>query len=228
MFDYTKVERSPRAVRLDPTPLDVPDTLGGMSPNASPMGQVYLGFRSLLVKIVVFVVMAALLAWAIGGTLWPRTAIRIVGMPIMIDGVKVVLVDQIADGTGTFGLATVGDENQILERWPRAELMTPVWNDALSPVATPDGTAGAVAAQVANRWRVWIFEDGAELPKPEGVGGWSFETAGRLEAARLLDGVARGTLPPKADEPAGDQSAVTVDKGAIDPGSSTDASSGPN
>ena len=211
---------------LDPTPLDVPDTLEGMSPNASPMGQVYLGFRSLLVKIVVFVVMAALLAWAIGGTLWPRTAMRIVGTPIMIDGVKVVLVDQIGDGTGTFGLATVGDENQILQRWPRAELTTPVWKDALSPVATPDGTAGAVAAQVVNRWRVWIFEDGSELPR--GVGAWSFETAGRLEAARLLDGVARGTLPPKADEPAGDQSEVTVDKGAIDPGSSTDASSGPN
>ena len=98
------------------------------------MGQVYLGFRSLLVKIVVFVVMAALLAWAIGGTLWPRTAMRIVGTPIMIDGVKVVLVDQIGDGTGTFGLATVGDENQILQRWPRAELTTPVWKDALSPV----------------------------------------------------------------------------------------------
>ena len=36
------------------------------------MGQVALGFRSLLVRAAVFFVMAALLAWALGGTLWPR------------------------------------------------------------------------------------------------------------------------------------------------------------
>jgi hypothetical protein len=36
------------------------------------MGQVALGFRSLLVKLAIFFVMAALLAWALGGTLWPR------------------------------------------------------------------------------------------------------------------------------------------------------------
>ncbi|MDP7069940.1 MAG: hypothetical protein QF561_01155 [Phycisphaerales bacterium] len=36
------------------------------------MGQVALGLRSLVVRTIVFVVMAALLAWALGGTLWPR------------------------------------------------------------------------------------------------------------------------------------------------------------
>lgn len=42
------------------------------------MGQVALGFRSLLVKIAIFMVMASLLAWALGGTLFPRpvTAIQ--------------------------------------------------------------------------------------------------------------------------------------------------------
>lgn len=39
------------------------------------MGQVALGLRSLLFKLVIFFVMAALLAWALGGTLWPRTEI---------------------------------------------------------------------------------------------------------------------------------------------------------
>lgn len=39
------------------------------------MGQLLLGFRSLLVKISIFVVMAALLAWALGGTLWPRPVV---------------------------------------------------------------------------------------------------------------------------------------------------------
>ncbi|MHC5025000.1 MAG: hypothetical protein ACYTGG_14035 [Planctomycetota bacterium] len=36
------------------------------------MGQLTLGLRSLIIKLAVFVVMAALLAWALGGTLWPR------------------------------------------------------------------------------------------------------------------------------------------------------------
>ncbi|MEC7353398.1 MAG: hypothetical protein VYD99_09760, partial [Planctomycetota bacterium] len=36
------------------------------------VAQVMLGLRSLLVKVAVFFVMAALLAWALGGTLFPR------------------------------------------------------------------------------------------------------------------------------------------------------------
>jgi hypothetical protein len=36
------------------------------------MGQFALGIRSLLFKAAIFVVMAALLAWALGGTLFPR------------------------------------------------------------------------------------------------------------------------------------------------------------
>ncbi|MHC5005055.1 MAG: hypothetical protein ACYTJ0_18250 [Planctomycetota bacterium] len=36
------------------------------------MGQLALGLRSLVIKSGVFFVMAALLAWALGGTLWPR------------------------------------------------------------------------------------------------------------------------------------------------------------
>lgn len=36
------------------------------------MGQLALGLRSLFVRLAIFVVMAALLAWALGGTLFPR------------------------------------------------------------------------------------------------------------------------------------------------------------
>lgn len=36
------------------------------------MGQVFLGFRSLLIKIAIFFVLAAGLAWVLGGTLWSR------------------------------------------------------------------------------------------------------------------------------------------------------------
>lgn len=38
------------------------------------MGQFTLGLRSLLIRSTIFVVMAALLAWALGGTLFPRPA----------------------------------------------------------------------------------------------------------------------------------------------------------
>lgn len=37
-----------------------------------PMGQLALGFRSLLIKMAVFVALASLLAWVLGGTLLPR------------------------------------------------------------------------------------------------------------------------------------------------------------
>ena len=36
------------------------------------MGQLALGVRSLIIRLVVFFIMAVLLAWALGGTLWPR------------------------------------------------------------------------------------------------------------------------------------------------------------
>ena len=39
------------------------------------MGQVALGFRSLLIKASIFFVMAGLLAWALGGTLFPKPTI---------------------------------------------------------------------------------------------------------------------------------------------------------
>lgn len=40
------------------------------------MGQVILGFRSLLIKLALFVLFAALLAWALGGTLFPRPEVK--------------------------------------------------------------------------------------------------------------------------------------------------------
>lgn len=40
------------------------------------MGQVALGFRSLFFRALVFFIMAALLAWALGGTLWPTPVCR--------------------------------------------------------------------------------------------------------------------------------------------------------
>ncbi|MCH2133310.1 MAG: hypothetical protein MK116_06130 [Phycisphaerales bacterium] len=49
------------------------------------MGQVALGFRSLLFRASVFFIMAVLLAWALGGTLWPR-AVGVYLEPITVSG----------------------------------------------------------------------------------------------------------------------------------------------
>ena len=57
-------------------------------PTANPYSQVFLGFRALAVKLLIFVIMAALLAWAIGGTLWPRTTIRQIGDGVEVGGKK--------------------------------------------------------------------------------------------------------------------------------------------
>jgi hypothetical protein len=49
------------------------------------MGQVTLGLRSLVIKLTVFFVLAALLAWALGGTLWPRAETADMN-PVPFDG----------------------------------------------------------------------------------------------------------------------------------------------
>lgn len=161
-----------------------------MTPNASPMGQVYLGFRSLLLRIAVFVVMAALLAWALGGTLWPRTVVRVIGTPVVVDGSMIGLVDQIGAERSTFGLATLDPRGDVLEAWPSPESDGPTWHDALTPVATPGGVAGGAAARIGDQWTVWIFQNGER--HLQGGELQCFEVENRLAAAELLDRAARG------------------------------------
>lgn len=192
-----------------------------MTPNASPMGQVYLGFRSLLVKIAIFVVMAALLAWALGGTLWPKTVTRVVGVPVVVDGVMIALVDQIGADRSTFGLAILDPQGLVSERWPQPETTTPEWSDAMSPVATPDGTAGAVAARTSDRWTVWWFDDGSR--RLQGPGLRCFEVESRLEAAILLDRIALG-LPPEVQSADG----LEIEVAGSDDASSTSDELTPN
>jgi len=160
------------------------------------MWQVVLGLRSLLVKIAVFVVMAALLAWALGGTLWPRTSIRTIGEPVLCAGVPISLVHQVRDPRATYGIARIGAEGKVVERTPKVEQMTPAWRDALTPVASPDGARAAFAFQVADRWVVAVIEAPAELSS----GGWrDVEVLDRLEAARQLARFAAGLPLQDAD-----------------------------
>lgn len=176
-----------------------------MTPNASPMGQVILGFRSLLVKIAVFVVMAAMLAWILGGTLWPKTAIRVVGEPVVIDGQRWVLVDQIGGRLtrSTFGFARLDDRDRPVDVWPKAEEMVPAWSDALAPVAAPDGGSGAVAYAIVDRWHVLRLDDGSVEAWRSSPDRTTEEVADRWDAARRLETFARTG--------AFDQSAAVVD-----------------
>ena len=163
------------------------------------MGQVYLGFRSLLVKLAVFVVMAALLAWAIGGTLWPRTAVGIVGAAVLVDGHSIALVDRLrSDGhRSRFSLALLDEDDVVIEFWPPDEAEQAIWSDALSPVANPAATRGAAAFGVDGRWMVVEFggsgRDGHPLQSESPV---VCPVDGRLEAARILDQFARKDVTP--------------------------------
>lgn len=84
------------------------------------MGQVFLGFRSLLIKLAVFVVMAALLAWALGGTLFPRPEVA------RLEPVSFA-------GQSWFWQVSVGGKNEGEIRW---QLMRHVGREDPEPLKT--------------------------------------------------------------------------------------------
>lgn len=64
------------------------------------MGQVALGLRSLVFRIVIFVIMAGLLAWILGGTLWPKPVSVVQPGVVTLSGQQfgwLVLVDRRSD-----------------------------------------------------------------------------------------------------------------------------------
>jgi len=160
------------------------------------MWQVVLGLRSLLVKIAVFVTMAALLAWALGGTLWPRTSIRAIGEPVACDGAEIVLVHQVRPPRATYGIARVDEDGEIVDRTPKVERTTPAWREALTAVAAPDGATAAFAFEMAGRWSVAVVESPTDLASGTGWRDWP--VIDRLEAARQLARFAVGL--PLQDE----------------------------
>ena len=102
------------------------------------MGQVVLGFRSLLIKAVIFFVMAGLLAWTLGGTLFPQPTV--VNLP----------------GAGeTYWRVSSGGELHGLQ-WSLMqgdqEIMSGRWQSAIGPVIL-DGTVW-VATGNAGQWSV--------------------------------------------------------------------------
>jgi hypothetical protein len=98
------------------------------------MGQVVLGFRSLLIKAAIFFVMAGLLAWALGGTLFPQPTI------VNLPGAGEVYW-RVSSGGQINGLQwslMKGDQEIKSGRWQSA--VGPVIVDGVSWIAT--GNAG--------------------------------------------------------------------------------------
>jgi hypothetical protein len=103
------------------------------------MGQFLLGIRSLLIKSAVFVVMAALLAWALGGTLWPGAhVIDTVGSRVIVGGDAYFwrLTSRKAvgeDGSACWELMVLGSG---VPRPAAADGRT--WNEGAGPVTADD------------------------------------------------------------------------------------------
>jgi hypothetical protein len=100
------------------------------------MGQFALGIRSLLVKAAIFVIMAALLAWALGGTLWPKPA-RVDLSAVQMGGSawfwRVTAENKrSANGNVTWQfMRAIGDED------PKPVNVTR-WRDVAGPITTSD------------------------------------------------------------------------------------------
>ena len=116
------------------------------------MGQFALGLRSLLIKSAVFVIMAALLAWALGGTLWPRAQIS--NAPsVHFEGFHwhwQLSVGGKTPGEARWRLMVADIENKA------APFDDDVWADVSGPVAGDDGLYVAYRGATANH--AWTIE----------------------------------------------------------------------
>ena len=156
------------------------------------MGQFALGIRSLVIKIAIFVAMAAMLAWLLGGTLFPRA--------------------EAADGPAvTWRAATwrlrleVGGEHHGQARWhllrqsgdAKPEFWTLAgfeqWSDAAGPVATESKLYVAFRDRDSAEWTLAAISDDG------------FETSilpDRLEVERQFARLRNGLAPQNAGEAA--------------------------
>lgn len=116
------------------------------------MGQFALGLRSLFFKLAIFVIMASLLAWALGGTLWPRPEVA------RFDSVSFL-------GQQWFWRLSVGGKNAGEVRW---ELINETedgknsafgnrhWIEVSGPVVADEKLyfAGRASMNPAEPWRI--------------------------------------------------------------------------
>jgi hypothetical protein len=125
------------------------------------MGQLALGFRSLLIKVAIFFVMAGLLAWALGGTLFPKPTV----------------VDLPGAGDVHWRVSSGGDLHGL--QWSLIrddqEIKTGHWQSAVGPVIV-DGVTW-IATGNAGQWSISKVTGSTvveELSPPSGVLGALF------------------------------------------------------
>lgn len=122
------------------------------------MGQFALGVRSLIIKVAIFVALAALLAWSLGGTLFPRAETSD-GSAVSWHGATWRL--RVAVGGDHPGQARwqlvrqAGDETPV--PWPLAGFEH--WTEAAGPVATKDALFVAFRDRDAAGWTIASITD---------------------------------------------------------------------
>ncbi len=132
------------------------------------MGQVALGFRSLLIKLSIFFVMAALLAWALGGTLSPKIWPR----PTLVDFDGVMF-----GGSEWYWQLAAGGRDERQVRWTmmsRTGEQLPIladdrtWVEVAGPLVV-DSTlyyAGRASFNPAEPWRIARIEFADKIDPP--------------------------------------------------------------
>jgi hypothetical protein len=128
------------------------------------MGQATLALRNLLIKAAIFVVLAAALAWAVGGTLFGSHRVNFPAVDW--DGrewaVQVIGNGQRPDRVRWRLLSRRGEEPWIVH--PVSE--TGVWRDLIGPVADKDGLRLAVASEASagKNWQMVTFSRADAAP----------------------------------------------------------------
>jgi hypothetical protein len=128
------------------------------------MGQAALAFRNFLVKVAIFVALAALLAWAVGGTLFGshrvnfpavdwggrEWAAQVIGNGRQPDRVRWCLVSRV--GEEPWQVHPVSDAGP--------------WRDMIGPVADASGLRVAVATEQAGgkSWQLVVFSNASGAP----------------------------------------------------------------
>lgn len=147
------------------------------------MGQVALGFRSLFIRLAAFVVMAALLAWALGGTLFPRAEVAD-GQAFVWRGATWQL--RLALGGESRGIArwslvrSVNDEKP--KEWPLAG--HDHWVEAAGPLAVEDRLYVGFRNRGAREWTLAaIADNGFEVTS------WPDRLEVERQLARLRSGL---------------------------------------
>ncbi|MDZ4756033.1 MAG: hypothetical protein SGJ11_16240 [Phycisphaerae bacterium] len=154
------------------------------------MGQFTLGLRSLLIKAAIFVLLAALLAWLLGGTLFPR-AVTSDGPAVAWNGAKWHLRASLGgDQPGVLRWSLMRQrDSETAQAWPDDRPLDR-FAEAAGPLATEGALYVAFRSRDATEWTLFTIRD---------AGFESTVLPDRLEVERQLNRVRNG-LPLQAPD----------------------------